>query len=99
MRASIKDVGCAQEWGQLSLTRRTEQHSREGRGRKVCVRYCSHPALAAVPEEKLLGCIFWNSSMLHCESRRLSMTVHTGLRAGGISTCEGFSVTISVNIF
>lgn len=63
MRGSIKDVGCAQECGQvpveeqLILTRRTGQHSRESTGRKVCVRYSLHPALAGVAEEKVLGCI------------------------------------------
>lgn len=36
--------------------------------------------------------------MLCCESSRLSTAVHTGLRAGGISMCEGFSVTILVHI-
>lgn len=48
--------------GQLSL--RTEQHSRESTGRKVCVRYCLHPVLAGVAEEKHLGCVPWDSSML-----------------------------------
>lgn len=105
MRGSIKDVECAQEWGQapvekqLSLTGRTEQHSRESTGRKACVGYCLHPAVAGIAEEKVLGCVPWDSWLLHCESSRLSMAVHTGLGGGGIFTYEGFSVTITVYIF
>lgn len=97
MRESIKDVERAQEWGQvpleeqLSLTERAEQHSRSSTGRRVCVRYDSlNPALAGVAKEKLLGCVPWDTRVLHCERSRLRMAVRAGLELKASPPVKGF---------